>query len=75
MKIRNDFNEYGTPISVHICEFCGREFEVCPAVKDENLDGWRGCLSPKCDSYDPERDVDKMLESGDIALFPKDRLN
>jgi hypothetical protein len=54
-------NEYGTRVSAHVCDQCGREFTVCPA-KEVGAVGWDGCLSPECPSYDVERDVDLMLE-------------
>lgn len=61
MKIRNDVNEYGTPIAVYWCDTCGEEYTVCPAP--ENDDAWQNCLSTECASYDPERDVDKLFDS------------
>ena len=75
MKIRNGVNEYNTPISIHICEFCGVEFTVCPAIPDEKLDDWRGCMAPECESYDSERDGDKLFDEGKLIFFPKDWLN
>lgn len=64
MKLRNDINDFGTPITVFTCEFCQREFTVCPAVPDKKLDEWNGCLAVECDSYDPNRDVDALLFFG-----------
>lgn len=75
MKIRNDVNEFSTPVSVHICEFCGVEFTVCPPVPDEKLDDWRGCMALECKSYDPERDADKFFDEGKVIFFPRDLLN
>jgi hypothetical protein len=69
MKIRDDKNEHGVRITVFRCEFCGEEFSVCPAVPDINLDNWKGCLRPQCESYDEERDVDKMIEEGGVTLM------
>lgn len=71
MKSGNSVNEYGTPVSAHICEFCGREFTVCPPAKDELLKYWRGCLAPECESYDPQRDVAYLLESCQIKGLEK----
>lgn len=68
MKIRDDVNEYDTPVTVFWCETCGREFTVCPAVHDSRLDNWKGCMDPACESYDPNRDVDKMLEEGKVCI-------
>jgi hypothetical protein len=62
MKIGMRKNEYGNTVSVHWCETCGEEFTVCPPVRD--TDAWRGCLRPECTSYDPERDADKLFDSG-----------
>jgi len=61
MKLRDDTNDYGTPITVFQCEFCGVEFSVCPAVRESRLDNWRGCMTPECESYDETRDGDKIL--------------
>lgn len=65
-KIGDAINEYGVPITVFVCEYCGDEFTVVPAVGDERLDDWRGCLSEECESYDPMRDVDALLFFGVI---------
>lgn len=61
MKLRDGVNKYGTPITVFRCEYCGVEFTVVPAIPDINLDNWRGCMAPECESYDESRDGDKML--------------
>lgn len=71
MKLRNDVNEYGTPITVFLCEFCDKEFSVVPAIPDINLDNWTGCLRPQCESYDETRDVDKMMEEGTVRLLKR----
>ena len=55
-------NEYGTPVSVHVCATCGAPFTVCPAIAEEEAHAWEDCLAPNCPSYDPERDVDKLFE-------------
>lgn len=72
MKIRDDFNEFGTPITVHLCEFCGNEFTVCPPVLDEKLDQWRGCLAVECPSYDPKRDIDKLFDNP--LIYPEAKI-
>ena len=72
MKTGNKKNEYGVAVSVHVCEYCGSEFTVTPAVSDDSLENWRGCLAPDCESYDPARDVDAMLFFGAIDLVIKD---
>jgi len=60
MKIKNSVNEYGTPISIHICETCGQEFTVCPLLPDD-AKGWENCMAETCASYDPKRDADKLF--------------
>jgi len=75
VKIGNGLNKFGTPISIHICEFCGVEFTVCPAVPPEKEDQWLGCLAPSCSSYDPSRDVDKMIDEGTVLVVSTDKLN
>ena len=65
-KIRDDKNEYGTPISVHQCLACGHEFTVCPAQPDGVEFG--GCQAPMCSSYDSSRDVDLLFEMGDVEI-------
>lgn len=62
-------NEYGTQVSKHKCESCGEEFTLCPAIFPETK-GWENCLGPKCKSYDPGRDVDKLLDGGEVKLVP-----
>lgn len=64
MKIKDDFNEQGTAVTVFECEVCGREFTVCPAVKEDKLNEWHGCLSTDCGSYDANRDVDALMFFG-----------
>ena len=53
-------NQYGTPISTHICDTCGEPFTLCPGVEPERED-WDNCLATTCDSYDPMRDVDLLM--------------
>jgi len=57
MKIREDTNEQGTPISVHKCSDCAEEFTVCPPAGED----WGGCLAPECKSYDQSRDADGLF--------------
>lgn len=54
MKLREETNEHGTPISVHQCSDCGEEFTVCPPAGED----WGGCMADTCISYDPKRDLD-----------------
>ena len=54
-------NEYGTEVTVMVCESCGSIFTV---TGDQSLETWGGavCLAETCDSYDVDRDVDLMFE-------------
>ena len=65
-KIADTFNEYGTPVTMFLCESCNQTFTVCPAVEDHNLDQWSGCLGEGCGSYDPDRDADKLFDEGKV---------
>jgi len=62
-KVREDVNEYGTPVSVHNCQTCGGEFTLCPLIPDDDAHRWPDCLSPECESYDPHRDADLLFMS------------
>ena len=61
MKLGESVNEFGTAVSVHICETCGQEFTCCPARPDDN-DNWKNCLSVDCSSYDIMRDADLAFD-------------
>ena len=63
MKIRNDYNRYSTPISVHKCDTCGTAFSVCPPIPD-GAKGWDGCMDIDCKSYDSDRDANKLFDNG-----------
>lgn len=69
MKIRDDVNEYGTPITVFKCDYCNEEFSVCPAVPDYKLDQWKGCQMKWCESYEEDRDADKMFDENKIKFI------
>jgi hypothetical protein len=60
-------NEFGTRISMHICDACGNFFTICPAKNQED-EGWNNCLAPNCKSYDPNRDVDNMFDDPNIEI-------
>ena len=68
MKLRDDVNEYGTPITVFKCDFCGEEYSVCPAIPDVKLDDWNGCQMEWCESYDESRDANKMFDDPDVEF-------
>lgn len=62
------FNEYGTPVSVHVCEVCGQTFTICPPVVDEPT-----CGDPNsCESYDPSRDPTCFFAPDDPDLIEGD---
>lgn len=61
IKVGEDVNIYGTPVSHHICCECGDMFTVCPPSTEENFGG---CLGENCESYDINRDVDALLFFG-----------
>lgn len=67
MKIGDSFNKYGTPITTFLCEVCNSRFSVCPAIPDNGLEQWKGCLARNCKSYDPVRDIDKMFDDPTAA--------
>lgn len=69
MKIKDDINKYGTPVTVFWCDTCGVEYTVCPKPKPEREHKWNDCLSPECDSYDPDRDADKLFDGDDNDVF------
>ena len=57
-------NEYGTRISKHVCDTCGEEFTLCPAMGEERK-GWENCMDETCPSYDANRDADILFMSDD----------
>lgn len=65
-KIADTFNEFGTPVTMFLCTSCKSTFTVCPAVEEENLDQWTGCLGKGCSTYDGVRDADIMFEEGKV---------
>lgn len=71
MFVGYDNNQYGTKVSVHICDTCGDKFTVCPAVGDKP--SWENCLRPECASYDPSRDADKLF-GDDGKILPNSKI-
>jgi hypothetical protein len=60
-------NEYGTPISCHTCDTCGKFFTVCPAHDDDPDDhAFDDCLGVECGSYDIRRDADRLFAQGKV---------
>lgn len=68
-QVLMDVNEFGTPISVHRCATCNEIYTCCPATTYE---AWGdGCLGPKCDSYDIERDVEYLFLPDEPELIER----
>lgn len=63
MRIRDDVNEYGTPVTWIKCDSCGSEVSICPAVGEESPTMLKYCMTPGCKSYRPECDVDILFMS------------
>lgn len=61
MKIRNDTTEDDIPTTVFMCEYCNQEFSISPAVEPEREHLFKGCSTPGCESYEPERDLDVLF--------------
>ncbi len=63
-------NEFGMPVSNHVCASCGQSFTVCPPASDSFGDG---CLAEGCASYDVARDADLFFATDpDIRRTPGD---
>jgi len=62
--LNDELNEHGVLCTRFKCDFCGEEFTVVPEVAPERYSVWAGCLATTCTSYDPDRDVDRMLDTG-----------
>ena len=58
-KIGESTNQYGTAVSVHVCEACHLIFTVCPTATDKKFG--KGCMTPGCATYDVHRDADLMF--------------
>ena len=62
-------NQYGTPISVHICQTCGHRFTVCPPAAGERTN----CTGDTCASYDPSLDASIYFLPDDPDLIEAQR--
>lgn len=60
-------NEYGTPVSLFTCAWCGDDFSICPAADEERRSDWDGCLAESCESYNPSRDADLYFSLGMVT--------
>lgn len=60
-------NEYGTPVSVHVCATCGDRFTVCPPVTEASYGP--NCMADTCPSYDPARDATIYFQPDDPDLM------
>jgi hypothetical protein len=74
MHIGFEHNEYQVPVSKHICDTCGTEFTVCPAIRPGRR-GWDNCLGRDCDSYEPHRDIDLFLDAGMVGVVKSRRID
>lgn len=61
-------NEYGTRVSLHVCDKCGLEFTIVPAQLNDDFCGFKFC-----ESYDAIRDVDELL-ANDLVKVEKREL-
>lgn len=59
MKTGEYDNEWGTRTSKHVCDECGRDYELTPAVNSGGL--MDCCLADDCKSYDPEHDLEILF--------------
>ncbi len=63
-----DRNHYGTLVSLHKCDVCGQRFTLCPGQDTDEPCGYPPSHDPDnqvgCQSYDPDRDVVKLLSDG-----------
>ena len=62
MYIKRTENKYGTGTSHHVCDTCGVEFTINPAV-DSDSSSFDNCLDERCNSYDSNRDADVLFMS------------
>ena len=60
MLVGPGLNEFGTRISQHLCDTCGKPFTLCPPCDDD--EGGGNCLMEACDSYDITRDIDRVWD-------------
>lgn len=60
MKTGEHINQYGVPVSEHVCDTCKEPFTLTPAV-DAQKDGWDNCMSKECGSYDSARDPERFF--------------
>lgn len=57
-------NDFGTKVSKHRCDACGKYYTVCPAIPVEKAKDWDGCMSTSCETYDMSRDADLLFDMG-----------
>jgi len=62
MKLRDDVNDFGTPVRWYHCDDCQQEYSVCPVPADD--EDWQSCGASECATYDPTRNVDKLFDEG-----------
>ena len=68
MKLRDDVNEDDIPVVWYKCDYCGEEYNICPAPAEEDQHLYNGCTISPCESYDPKKDVDVLfMDDRDLA--------
>ena len=60
--VRVTENEHGVPVSHHVCEACGVDYTLTPAV-EAGTKLSRHCMADECASYDPSCDMDVLFMS------------
>lgn len=60
MYIKRTENKHGTGESHHVCDTCGSDFTITPAVEPDSH-SFDNCLAEGCDSYDPDRDIEPLF--------------
>lgn len=58
-------NEYGHPTAVHRCPTCHRPFAISPPQPTGVI---VGCEMPDCPTYNPQRDVMRLVREGRATL-------
>ena len=68
-RLDETLNEYGVPEASFRCHTCDRIFTICPAPDPGDDDLYPDCLSPGCESYDPELDIGRLFDEGRVRVI------